>query len=69
MASNLSVAVYSLPVRPTAEVVTATRTDKKSRGGHVEFALPRALGEMAGSETKYGVRVNDAETLRALEHL
>jgi len=52
-----------------AEVVTATRTDKKSRGGHVEFALPRALGEMAGSETKYGVRVNDADTLRALEEL
>ncbi len=63
-----------LPVRlpdgvSPAEVVTATRTDKKSRGGHVEFALPRALGEMAGSETQYGVRVNDAETLRALEHL
>jgi 3-dehydroquinate synthase len=53
----------------SAEVVTATRTDKKSRGGHVEFALPRSLGEMAGSETKYGVRVNDAETLRALEQL
>lgn len=63
-----------LPVRlpdgvSPAEVVTATRTDKKSRGGQVEFALPRALGEMAGSETQYGVRVNDAETLRALEHL
>ena len=63
-----------LPVRlpdgvSPAEVVTATRTDKKSRGGQVEFALPRALGEMAGSETQYGVRVTDAETLRALEHL
>lgn len=63
-----------LPVRlpsgvSPAEVVTATRTDKKARGGHVEFALPRALGEMAGSESQYGVRVNDAETLRALEHL
>ncbi len=63
-----------LPVRlpagtSAAEVVTATRTDKKARAGHVEFALPRALGEMAGSETQYGVRVNDAETLRALEHL
>lgn len=63
-----------LPVRlpegvSPAEVVTAMRTDKKSRGGHVEFALPRALGEMAGSETQYGVRVNDAETLRAIELL
>ncbi|MFN0098581.1 MAG: 3-dehydroquinate synthase [Gemmatimonadaceae bacterium] len=63
-----------LPVRlpehvSPAEVVTATRTDKKARGGHVEYALPRALGEMAGSETKYGIRVTDADALRALEHL
>lgn len=63
-----------LPVRlpdgvSPAEVVTATRTDKKARGGQVEFALPRALGEMAGSESQYGIRVNDADTLRALEHL
>ncbi|MCC7000634.1 MAG: 3-dehydroquinate synthase [Gemmatimonadaceae bacterium] len=63
-----------LPVRlpehvSPAEIVTATRTDKKSRGGHVEYALPRALGEMAGSETGYGIRVTDADALRALEHL
>jgi len=63
-----------LPVRlpehvSPAEVVTATRTDKKARAGHVEYALPRALGEMAGSETQYGVRVTDADALRALEHL
>lgn len=63
-----------LPVRlpdgvSPAEVVTATRTDKKARAGQVEFALPRAMGEMAGSATRYGVRVSDADTLRALEHL
>jgi 3-dehydroquinate synthase len=63
-----------LPVRlpegvSAAEVVVATRTDKKARAGQVEFALPRAMGEMAGSETRYGVRVNDADTLRALEQL
>jgi 3-dehydroquinate synthase len=63
-----------LPVRlpdgvSATEVVMATRTDKKARAGQVEFALPRAMGEMAGSETRYGVRVNDADTLRALEHL
>lgn len=63
-----------LPVRlpesvsPT-EVVSATRTDKKSRGGQVEYALPRALGEMAGSETGYGIPASDADVLRALEHL
>lgn len=63
-----------LPVRlpegvSPAEIVTATRTDKKSRGGQVEYALPRAMGEMAGSETRYGVQVPDADALRALEHL
>ncbi|MHB1297244.1 MAG: 3-dehydroquinate synthase [Gemmatimonadaceae bacterium] len=55
-------------VNPT-EVVSATRGDKKSRGGHVEYALPRALGEMAGSESGYSVRAPDADVLRALEHL
>jgi len=63
-----------LPVRlpegvSPMEIVTATRTDKKAREGHVEFALPRAMGEMAGSETRYGVRAPDADILRALEHL
>ncbi len=63
-----------LPVRlpegvSPAEVVTATRSDKKARAGQVEYALPRAMGEMAGSETRYGVRVTDADTLRALEQM
>lgn len=63
-----------LPVRlpdgvSPAEIVGATRTDKKSRGGHVEYALPRALGEMAGSESGYAVRPTDADVLRALERL
>ena len=63
-----------LPVRlpdgvsPT-EVVSATRTDKKSRGGQVEYALPRALGEMAGSDSGHGIPASDADVLRALEHL
>jgi 3-dehydroquinate synthase len=63
-----------LPVRlpenmSAAEVVSATRGDKKSRGGHVEYALPRALGEMAGSESGYAVRAPDSDVLRAIEHL
>jgi 3-dehydroquinate synthase len=63
-----------LPVRlpenvSATEVVSATRNDKKARGGHVEYALPRALGEMAGSETGFAVRASDADVLRALEHL
>lgn len=63
-----------LPVRlPAAvsptEVVSATRTDKKSRGGQVEYALPRALGEMAGSDSGHGIPASDADVLRALELL
>lgn len=63
-----------LPVRlpdgvsPT-EVVSATRTDKKSRGGQVAYALPRALGEMAGSDRGYSITASDADVLRSLEHL
>jgi 3-dehydroquinate synthase len=52
-----------------AEIVSATRTDKKSRAGQVEYALPRALGEMAGSDTGYGIRATDADVLQALGHL
>lgn len=63
-----------LPVRlpdgvSPAEVVTATRTDKKARAGQVEYALPRALGEMAGSDTGYGIRASEADVLRTLERL
>ncbi len=63
-----------LPVRlpdgvSPAEIVGATRTDKKARAGHVEYALPRALGEMAGSESGYAVRPTDADVLRALERI
>lgn len=63
-----------LPVRlpdgvSAAEIVPATRTDKKARAGHVEYALPRALGEMAGADTGYGIRASDADVLRALDHL
>jgi 3-dehydroquinate synthase len=52
-----------------AEVLDATRTDKKARQGRVEYALPRALGEMAGADHAYGTPVPDADVLRALETL
>lgn len=63
-----------LPVRlpdgvSPAEVLTATRTDKKSSGGKVAYALPRALGEMAGSESGYGIPAPEADVIRALEQL
>jgi 3-dehydroquinate synthase len=63
-----------LPVRmpdgvAAAECVTATRTDKKSRGGKVEYALPEALGRMAGAGFGYGIPVPEAEVLSALQDL
>ena len=63
-----------LPVRlpdgvSATEVVSATRTDKKAREGHVEYALPTALGAMAGEGSAYGIRASDAEVHWALEHL
>jgi 3-dehydroquinate synthase len=63
-----------LPVRlpldiDRAEIVTATRTDKKSRGGVVEYALPSDIGSMSGAETGYGIAVPEADVLRTLQHL
>ena len=63
-----------LPVRlpegaNPSEIVNATRTDKKSRAGVIEYALPRTLGEMAGSETGYGIPASDADVLRTLEQM
>ena len=63
-----------LPVRlpesvNAAEVVTATRTDKKTRAGQVEYALPEGLGMMAGASSGFGIPVPEAEVLRALQHL
>lgn len=63
-----------LPVRlpdgvSATEVVSATRTDKKAREGKVEYALPSALGVMAGEGSAYGIRASDTEVHWALEHL
>jgi 3-dehydroquinate synthase len=43
----------------TAAIVAATATDKKARAGRVEYALPRAIGAMAGAERQYGIPVDD----------
>ena len=47
-------------------IIEATRSDKKARGGLVEYALPCRVGEMAGAAQGYGIRVEDAVVLRAL---
>jgi 3-dehydroquinate synthase len=41
-------------------VLTATRLDKKSRAGAVEYALPVRIGAMAAAGDSWAVRVDDA---------
>ena len=40
-------------------VVDATRLDKKSRGGQVEYALPTRIGAMAGGDSGWALPVDD----------
>ncbi len=63
-----------LPVRlpegaAAAEIVMATRTDKKSRGGQVEYALPGGLGRMAGAGLGYSIPLAESDVLAALQDL
>jgi len=46
-------------------IVVATRGDKKARGGVAEYALPAALGRMAGGERGWSIAVPEDE-VRAL---
>lgn len=60
-----ALAAFQLPLVPPAEIdveraLEAMRQDKKVRSGSVRFALPRRLGEMAGS-------VSDGWTVEAPE--
>jgi 3-dehydroquinate synthase len=41
-------------------VLAATRLDKKSRGGTVEYALPARVGEMADNGMTWAIPVDDA---------
>jgi 3-dehydroquinate synthase len=60
-----------LPVRlpataTVADIVARTHVDKKARGGAVEYALPRAVGEMAGSDRGWAVPLSDTFVTAAL---
>ncbi|MBI1808884.1 MAG: 3-dehydroquinate synthase [Gemmatimonadetes bacterium] len=60
-----------LPTRVPASldaraVVAATRTDKKARGGHVEYAVPVRIGLMAAADLGYAVPLADAVIFDAL---
>ena len=50
-----------------AEVLAATRNDKKARGGRVEYALPSAIGTMVGADRGWGIAVADDIVLGVLE--
>ncbi|MDO8501284.1 MAG: 3-dehydroquinate synthase [Gemmatimonadaceae bacterium] len=41
-------------------ILEVMRADKKVRAGSVQYALPRAIGEMAGSDSNWTVSVDDA---------
>ncbi|HET7621774.1 MAG TPA: 3-dehydroquinate synthase [Gemmatimonadaceae bacterium] len=47
-------------------VLASTRSDKKARRGRAEFALPKRVGAMAGAETDWAVRVDEAAVLAVL---
>ena len=58
--------VVPLGIDP-AEILAATRSDKKARGGRVEYALPAAVGRMAGAERGWGLVVEDVVVLDVLD--
>lgn len=68
---DVALTALALPSRPPramdpAAVLAATRTDKKARGGVVEYALMRAVGTPAGDAAGYGTPVADPVVLDAL---
>ncbi|MFL5560704.1 MAG: 3-dehydroquinate synthase [Gemmatimonadaceae bacterium] len=58
--------VLPLGIDPPA-IVAATRSDKKARGGRVEYALPAAIGTMAGSDRGFAIAVDDEVVLSVLD--
>jgi 3-dehydroquinate synthase len=49
-----------------ADILGATRSDKKARAGVVEYALPTRVGAMAGAGQGWSVPVADAVVLEVL---
>jgi 3-dehydroquinate synthase len=50
-----------------AEILRATRSDKKARGGAVEYALPTRVGAMAAAGNGWAVAVADDIVLEVLQ--
>jgi 3-dehydroquinate synthase len=49
----------TFPALDPGAVLAATRADKKSRAGRVEYALPQKVGSMAGEATGWSIPVDD----------
>ena len=58
--------VVPLGIDPV-QILAATRSDKKARGGRVEYALPATIGTMAGGESGWGLPVADEVVLGVLD--
>ena len=56
----------TLPAIPVDTIIGYTRADKKARGGRVEYALPKRIGEMAGADSGWTVPVDDNVVKEAL---
>jgi 3-dehydroquinate synthase len=52
---------------PSADIVTLTHGDKKRRGARIEYALPRAIGAMAGADNGWAVAVDDKTVVATLD--
>lgn len=50
-------------------ILAATRQDKKARAGMVRYALPAAIGQMAGADQGYGVPVEESAVLQTLTEM
>jgi 3-dehydroquinate synthetase len=49
----------TFPALDRDAVIAATRSDKKSRAGRVEYALPQKVGSMAGEASGWSIPVDD----------
>jgi 3-dehydroquinate synthase len=56
----------TFPALDAGAVLNATKADKKSRAGRVEYALPAKIGRMAGESTGWGIPVSDDAVLAVL---
>lgn len=64
--------VVGLPVDRPGDQAPSTlldlmRIDKKARGGRIVFALPAAIGRMAGAGSRYGLAIDERDILTVLD--